>query len=90
MTPEGVLTRIVPAVETLLKAAVEQACAAAAPPSLYELEVLTQRVLPQIGQVISQGQVLYRVDDSPVVLLYGSTPAYRSLSAGATDRKSVV
>ena len=40
--------------------------------------------LPQIGQVISQGQMLYRVDDSPVVLLYGSTPAYRSLSAGAT------
>jgi hypothetical protein len=40
--------------------------------------------LPQIGQVISQGQVLYRVDDSAVVLLYGSTPAYRSMSAGAT------
>ncbi len=39
---------------------------------------------PQLGQVISQGQVLYRVNDSPVVLLYGSTPAYRSLSAGAT------
>ena len=44
----------------------------------------TYTELPQIGQVISQGQVLYRVDDSPVVLLYGSTPAYRSLSAGAT------
>ena len=40
--------------------------------------------LPHAGQVISQGQVLYRVDDTPVVLLYGSTPAYRSLSAGAT------
>jgi hypothetical protein len=36
------------------------------------------------GQVISKGQVLYRVNDSPVVLLYGSTPAYRSLSAGAS------
>jgi peptidoglycan hydrolase-like protein with peptidoglycan-binding domain len=34
--------------------------------------------------VISQGQVLYRVNDAPVVLLYGSTPAYRTLSAGAT------
>ena len=32
--------------------------------------------------MISQGQVLYRVDDSPVVLLYGSTPAYRTMSAG--------
>ncbi|MBO0728152.1 MAG: hypothetical protein J2P57_02760, partial [Acidimicrobiaceae bacterium] len=44
----------------------------------------TYTELPQVGQVISQGQVLYRVDDRPVVLLYGSTPAYRSLSAGAT------
>jgi hypothetical protein len=40
--------------------------------------------LPLLGQVISQGQVLYRVDDMPVALLYGSTPAYRSLSAGAS------
>ena len=40
--------------------------------------------LPAVGQVISQGHVLYRVNDSPVVLLYGSTPAYRTLSAGAT------
>jgi hypothetical protein len=40
--------------------------------------------LPELGQVISQGQELYRVNDSPVVLLYGSTPAYRTLSAGAT------
>ena len=40
--------------------------------------------LPALGQVIAQGQVLYRVNDSPVVLLYGLTPAYRTLSAGAT------
>jgi hypothetical protein len=43
----------------------------------------TYTELPATGQVISQGQVLYRVNDSPVVLLYGSTPAYRTLSAGA-------
>jgi hypothetical protein len=43
----------------------------------------TYTKLPQIGQVVSQGQVLYRVNDSPVVLLYGSTPPYRTLSAGA-------
>ena len=41
-------------------------------------------MLPEVAQVISQGQVLYRVNDGPVVLLYGSTPAYRTLSAGAT------
>jgi hypothetical protein len=40
--------------------------------------------LPQAGQVISQGRVLYRVDGNPVVLLYGATPAYRTLSPGAT------
>jgi len=39
--------------------------------------------LPAIGQVVTQGQVLYRVNDRPVVLLHGSTPAYRTLSAGA-------
>ncbi len=44
----------------------------------------TYTELPSPGQVISQGQVLYRVNDSPVALLYGSTPAYRALSAGAT------
>ena len=42
----------------------------------------TYTQLPGRGQVISQGQVLYRVDDSPVVLLYGPTPAWRTLSVG--------
>lgn len=31
------------------------------------------------GTVIEQGDVLYRVDDQPVVVLYGEEPAYRSL-----------
>jgi hypothetical protein len=44
----------------------------------------TYTKLPAVGHVISQGQVLYRVNDSPVVLLHGSTPAYRTLSAGAS------
>jgi hypothetical protein len=44
----------------------------------------TYTQLPAVGRVISQGHVLYRVNDSPVVLLDGSTPAYRTLSAGAT------
>ena len=44
----------------------------------------TYTTLPTLGQVIHQGHVLYRVDQGPVVLLYGSTPAYRTLSAGAT------
>jgi multidrug efflux pump subunit AcrA (membrane-fusion protein) len=41
--------------------------------------------LPSAGQVIGQGQVLYRVDNgSPVVLLYGSVPAWRTLDEGLT------
>lgn len=40
--------------------------------------------LPAPGHVIRQGQVLYRVDGRPVVLLYGATPAYRTLSLGAS------
>jgi hypothetical protein len=41
--------------------------------------------LPALGQIVSEGQVLYDVSGSPVVLLYGTTPAYRTLSEGATD-----
>ena len=44
----------------------------------------TLTALPGTGQVVRQGQVLYRVTDNPVVLLNGSTPDYRSLSEGDT------
>jgi Putative peptidoglycan binding domain/HlyD family secretion protein len=40
--------------------------------------------LPGSGQVIRRGQVLYRANGEPVVLLYGGTPAYRSLKEGTT------
>jgi hypothetical protein len=41
--------------------------------------------LPSAGQVISQGQVLYKTGNgSPVVLLYGSVPAWRALDEGVT------
>lgn len=42
----------------------------------------TMTALPAIGEIVSQGQRLYAVDGSPVVLLYGETPAYRTLSMG--------
>jgi hypothetical protein len=38
--------------------------------------------LPSAGDVMRQGDVAYRVDGRPVVLLYGRTPAYRALSEG--------
>ena len=40
--------------------------------------------LPRPGAIIRQGQVLYEINQTPVVLLYGSVPAYRDLSEGMT------
>jgi multidrug efflux pump subunit AcrA (membrane-fusion protein) len=41
--------------------------------------------LPQPGQVISQGQAVYQTGNgSPVVLLYGTVPDWRSMAAGLT------
>lgn len=44
--------------------------------------------LPETGQVIRDGQVLYRVSGNPVILLYGTVPPYRSLAEGQ-DASSV-
>jgi hypothetical protein len=41
--------------------------------------------LPPVGQVVSQGRALYRIDNgSPVVLMYGSVPDWRALGEGAS------
>jgi hypothetical protein len=40
--------------------------------------------LPNSGDQVDCGGVLYRVNNQPVVLLCGPTPAYRSLSEGAS------
>jgi hypothetical protein len=40
--------------------------------------------LPVPGQVVRQGGVLYQVSESPVLLLYGNVPAWRSLFEGMT------
>lgn len=46
--------------------------------------------LPAVGQVIGSGQTLYRVDGSPVVLMNGSTPAWRALSAADSDGPDIL
>ena len=38
--------------------------------------------LPATGSTVKRGQALYRLDNAPVVLLYGSLPAYRTLAVG--------
>jgi peptidoglycan hydrolase-like protein with peptidoglycan-binding domain len=40
--------------------------------------------LPEVGAVIGRGQTLYRVDDRPVMLMFGTLPAYRDLGSGDT------
>jgi hypothetical protein len=40
--------------------------------------------LAAVGSVVRQGQALYAVSASPVVLLYGTVPAYRDLAEGDT------
>ena len=43
--------------------------------------------LPSAGRVIRQGQVLYKTGNgAPVVLLYGSVPAWRTLDEGITGQ----
>jgi hypothetical protein len=42
--------------------------------------------LPSAGRVIDCGRVLYRVEETPVVLLCGRTPAYRDLAEGDSGR----
>jgi hypothetical protein len=52
------------------------------PYSVFNQASGTYTKLPNAGDEVDCGEVLYRVDDKPVLLLCGSTPAYRSLSEG--------
>jgi multidrug efflux pump subunit AcrA (membrane-fusion protein) len=52
------------------------------PYSVFNRARGTYTELPDAGDEVDCGDVLYRVDDKPVLLLCGSTPAYRSLSEG--------
>jgi hypothetical protein len=42
----------------------------------------TITALPEVGQIVEEGQILYEVGDSPVVLLHGATPVHRDLQEG--------
>lgn len=42
----------------------------------------TYTELPEVGDKVDCGGVLYRVDDKPVLLLCGTVPAYRALHVG--------
>ncbi|RJL31255.1 efflux RND transporter periplasmic adaptor subunit [Bailinhaonella thermotolerans] len=42
--------------------------------------------LPAGGATVSRGRSLYRADNDPVVLMYGTMPAYRDLKPGAEGK----
>ncbi|MCP2365147.1 peptidoglycan hydrolase-like protein with peptidoglycan-binding domain [Nonomuraea thailandensis] len=44
--------------------------------------------LPESGATVTRGKSLYRLDNDPVTLMYGDTPAYRDLKIG-TEGKDV-
>jgi peptidoglycan hydrolase-like protein with peptidoglycan-binding domain len=56
---------------------------------LYDRESGTFTWLPSVGSVIARGGTLWRVNNLPVVLMYGSVPAYRALKQGVSDGPDV-
>jgi hypothetical protein len=52
-------------------------------------EQATYTSLPNIGEIVKQGQPLYSLNDQPVVLLYGSLPAYRAFTVGMSTGSDV-
>ena len=49
----------------------------------------TVTYLPAVGETIKPGHTLYKVDGSPSVLMTGSVPAYRTLTAGVSSGADV-
>ena len=49
----------------------------------------TYTALPAPGRAVRPGQDLYRVDDTPVVLMAGATPAWRTFAPGMTGGPDV-
>ena len=45
--------------------------------------------LPAVGDVIGRGGTLFRINNLPVVLMYGTVPAYRTLEKGVSNGPDV-
>jgi len=45
--------------------------------------------LPAVGAVVGRGGTLFKVNNLPIALMYGSVPAYRALKEGVTDGPDV-
>jgi hypothetical protein len=62
----------------------------ASPSTVYNRVSGTITWLPAVGRVIGPGGTLYKVDNSPVVLFNGTTPAYRTLTSGVSNGPDVL
>ena len=60
------------------------------PHTVYNRVTGTITWLPAVGRVIRPGQALYRVNGAPVILMDGSTPAYRDLKSSDTDGPDIL
>jgi hypothetical protein len=60
------------------------------PQTVYDRLSGTITWLPSVGQVVKPGGTLFRVNGSPVILMNGNTPAYRTLSSADTEGADVL
>src|ERR1700752_4042204 len=60
------------------------------PQTVYDRLSGTVTWLPSVGQVIKPGGTLFKVDGKSVVLMDGSTPAYRDLTPAVSDGADVL
>ncbi|HET8979621.1 MAG TPA: hypothetical protein VFN87_15775 [Solirubrobacteraceae bacterium] len=58
--------------------------------TVYDRLTGTITWLPGVGQVIKPGQALFEVDGNPVLLMDGTTPAYRDLSSADSNGPDVL
>jgi hypothetical protein len=62
----------------------------AKPQTVYNRLTGTITWLPAVGQVVKPGQALYRVNGAPVILMDGTTPAYRDLDSSDSDGQDIL
>ncbi|MEE8456541.1 MAG: hypothetical protein V3S28_00685, partial [Acidimicrobiia bacterium] len=46
--------------------------------------------LPRNGTTVLEGEILYTLDEQPVIVLYGEVPAYRTLNTRTSDGTDVL
>ena len=56
---------------------------------IYDRLAGTFTWLPSVGAVIGRGGTLFRLNNLPVALMYGTVPAYRALKQGVSDGPDV-